>query len=81
MRLFQREAHIIRQAAYFSFCIYQDYCAQYKEPEDFDVPANIQEAYDRAMSQQALANFLDKEGRYNFWLQYFMDHKEIHPTK
>lgn len=81
MRLFEREAHIIRTAAYHSFCIYQDYCVQFKNLEDFEIPKTILTAYDRAMNQQALANFLDWQGRYNFWLQYFLDHKEIHPCK
>lgn len=81
MRLLEREAHIIRSYAYSSFCIYQDYCVQFKDLEDFEIPKTIQAAYDRAMNQQTLANFLDCQGRYNFWLKYFTEHKEIHPIK
>lgn len=74
MRLFQREAHIIREAAYQNFLIY---CKLWREiahlymdsDEDVDCP-EAQHAYDRAMSQQKLADFLDREGKYSFYERY-----------
>ena len=77
MRLFEREAILIRKYAYLSFCVYQNYCMQHPGLEDFNTPAHIQSAYDRAMSQQSLADFLDYSSRFNFWLQYSLDQKKF----
>lgn len=82
MRLFQREANFIREAAYSNFCVYQNFwvVAAKQDFDDEDCPT-ISNAYDRAMNQQKLADFLDPQGRFNFWLRYFLEHKEIHPSK
>jgi hypothetical protein len=74
MRLFQREAHIIRETAYSSFL---EYCKLWytvthlylDSDEEWDCP-EAQRAYNRAMSQQKLADFLDPQGKYNFYTRY-----------
>ncbi|NMG11938.1 hypothetical protein [Brasilonema sp. UFV-L1] len=74
MRLFLRESEFIREAAYQSFL---EYCNLWytvahlymDSDEEMDCP-EAQRAYDRAMSQQKLADFLDPQGRYNFYTRY-----------
>lgn len=74
MRLFEREGHIVRECAYQSFL---EYCKLWyivahhymNSDEEMDCP-EAQRAYNRAMSQRNLADFLDPQGRYNFYTRY-----------
>lgn len=74
MRLLQREADFIREMAYQNFL---EYCKLWHEvallymdsDEDVDCP-EAQRAYRRAMNQQVLADFLDPQGKYNFYMRY-----------
>lgn len=72
MRLFEREANTIREAAYSSFLEYRriwDYIESLNSNEDLDSP-EAQRAYYRAFQQRTLADFLDRKGSYNFWTRY-----------
>lgn len=79
MRLFKREAHFIREQAYQSFLVYC--CLWYEvahiymhSDEEWDCP-EAQRAYNRAMSQRNWADFLDPQGRYNFYTRYYQDER------
>lgn len=74
MRLFEREADFIREMAYQNFLVYcklwHTVAHLYMDSdEDVDCP-EAQQAYRRAMNQQVLANFLDPQGKYNFYTRY-----------
>lgn len=74
MRFFERKANFIREQAYQSFLIYtklwREVAHLYMSFDDEWHCPEAQRAYERAMSQQALADFLDPQGRYNFYTRY-----------
>lgn len=74
MRIFEREANLIREAAYQNFLLYFRRWSEVAPlyvgtDEEWDCP-QAQRAYDRAMSQKNLADFLDPQSKYIFYVRY-----------
>ena len=74
MRLFEIEANWLRDCAYQDFLLYcklwNEVAHIYKDSdEEWDCP-QAQLAYKRAMNLEAVANFIDPQGRSSVYLRY-----------